>query len=188
MVRVKPLLAALGLVAVGVAAGVLLLASPGPIAQSGSAAETGPTHAVAGDAAAELQNAQERAPYQIRQPSWLPTGYELHRVSFDSDPGAAGGHAFSVDLKYVSSQDQVIHLWQTNLTPQQMGPTNPLALAGSTPLSVGATTWVAAQLPVLDGIGRTQLAYRDRDGITITVDGPELTDLVGVAESLAATR
>jgi hypothetical protein len=143
---------------------------------------------VAGDAAAELQTAQERAPYQIRQPSWLPTGYELRRVSFDSDPGATGGHAFSVDLKYVSSQDEVIHLWQTNLTPQQMGPTDPLALAGSTPLSVGGTTWVVAELPVLDGIGRTQLAYRDGDGITITVDGPELADLVRVAGSLAATR
>ncbi len=188
MVRVKPLFAALGLVAVGAAAGVLLLGSPRPTAQSESAPERGSTPAVAGDAAAELQRAQERAPYQIRQPSWLPTGYELRRVSFDSDPGAAGGHAFSVDLKYVSSQDQVIHLWQTNLTPQQMGPTDPLALAGSTPLSVGGTTWVAAELPVLDGIDHTQLAYRDGDGITMTVDGPQLADLLRVAESLTAMR
>jgi len=188
MVRVKPLLAALGLVAVGAAAGVLLLASPRPMAQSGSAAESGPTPAVAGGAAAELQGAQDRAPYQIRQPSWLPTGYELRRVGFDSNPGAAGGHAFSVDLKYVNSQDQVIHVWQTNLTLEQMGPTDPLALAGSTPLSVGGTTWAAAELPVIVGIGRTQLAYRDGDGITITVDGSERSDLVRVAESLAATR
>lgn len=188
MVRVKPLLAAASLIAAGVAAGVLVLQSPQPRAHSEMPPATELAPAVAAQAAAELQMAQDGAPYAIRQPGWIPTGYELRRVSFDSDPGAAGGHAFSIDLKYVNANDEVIHVWQTNLSPEQQGPTDPFAIAGSTPLSVGGTTWSATELAVLDRVGRSQLAYRDRDGITMTVDGPDLNDLVRVAESLKATQ
>lgn len=134
----KQLLAGVGLVAIGVAAGVFLLQGPRPSAQSEMppAAESLP--AAIEDAAAVLQAAHEQAPYAIREPDWLPAGYELRRVSFDSDPGAAEGHAFSVDLKYVNANDEVIHVWQTNLTPEQLGPTDPLEVAGSTPLGVVA--------------------------------------------------
>lgn len=184
----KPLLAAVGLVAVGAAAGVLLLQSPRPSAHGEMPPANEPAPADAEDAAVELQRAHEGAPYAIREPSWLPAGYELRRVSFDSDPGAVGGHAFSIDIKYVNANDEVVHVWQTNLTPEQLGPADPLAMAGSTPVSVGGTTWVATELAVLDGVGRTQLAYRDQDGITMTLDGPELTDLVLVAESLLQTQ
>lgn len=146
-------------------------------------AATGSAPATAEDAAVELARAREEAPYAIRLPAWIPTGYELRRVSFDSDPTA---HAFSVDLKYVNAEDEVVHVWQSNLTPEQVGATDPLAILGSTPIVVGATIWVATELA--ERVGRTKLTYRDSEGITITVDSRDLTDSVRVAESLTAAR
>ncbi len=185
MVSMRSLVAVVGLVALGVAAGVLLLQSPRPAAQTGYPDSSASGPAVAEDVALELATAQEQAPYGIRLPAWVPAGYELRRVSFDSDPAAPGGHAFSLDLKYVNADDEVVHIWQSNLTAEQMGATDPLAIPGSRVVAVGASSWLATELAELDGVGRTQLSYRDVEGVIITVDGPELGDLIAVAASLA---
>lgn len=187
MVRVKPLLTAVGLVGAGVAAGVLLLESPAPAANSDRVAVDDPAPAAAEDPAAILRVAQENAPYAIRLPTWIPAGYELKRVSFDSDPTAPGRHAFTIDLKYVNAKSEVVHIWQSNATADRLGSTDPLTIPGSTVLEIGSQRWVATELAELEGVGRTELAYRDHEGIIMTVDGPDLPDLIRVVESLAAT-
>lgn len=68
-----------------------------------------------------------------------------------------------------------------------MGQTDPLAIADGKPIAVGSATWLLVDLGVLDGVGRSQVAYRDSDGVTLKADGPSLTELVRVAESLAAS-
>ena len=182
MVRVAPrsgllaVLLGIGLIAGGIGLGALIVGNSRP------ATFAVPT--IPNDAAAQLVQAQELAPYRFREPEWMPDGYALARVSWDSDPTNPAGHVFTVDMDYVDADNEVIHIWQTNLSPDQLGPTNPVTAAGASDANSVGAGWKVLRLPELEGVSRVQLAHRDEHGITLSIDGRSQSDLELIAKSL----
>lgn len=65
-------------------------------------------------ATVELAEAQERAPYEVLKPHWLPEYLKLFRVTWLQEES---GGPFSVDFYYGGKAGQYVHIWQTNIPP-----------------------------------------------------------------------
>lgn len=133
------------------------------------------------DAAEErLASAALVAPYPVRLPV-LP-GFELASVDYIDEPADPTGHRFSLDVRMVGPGGSVLHVFQTNVSPEAMGATDPVSLEGSTDLVVGDAPWVEVTLPNGDGTFNTQLARRFAD-VTLSIDASDRN----VARDAAAT-
>lgn len=110
-----------------------------------------------------LVAARESMPGGLLEPGWLPDGFVLVNADFIK----AGNQISSVDLNYASA-DHELHIWQTHLSPNELGESDPVPKGR--PLE--GTEWSANRLPAAqvghDGV--VEYAIRLDDGRTVTVD------------------
>lgn len=136
-----------------------------------------------------LQLALAAAPYPLRLPATLPEGFALAHVEWIDEPNDPARHGFSFDVRYVGPDDTVVHIFQTNVSPADMGETDPVTLAGGEPLAIAGAEWTSVTLPNGDGTFNTQIARRF-DGttidelVTLTIDARSPEWVILVAESL----
>ena len=98
---------------------------------------------------------------------WNPAGFRTAFVLVNADFIKAGNQISSVDLNYASA-DHELHIWQTHLSPNELGESDPVPRGR--PLE--GTEWSANRLPAAqvgqDGV--VEYAIRLDDGRTVTVD------------------
>jgi hypothetical protein len=101
-------------------------------------------------------------PGGLLEPTWLPDGFELVHVTFD----VLGDAMRSVDLTYLAGLTEV-HVWQTNIPPEELGPDDPVALGEP----FQGTGWNAQVLPVeqVGQQGVVEYATRLPDDRTVSV-------------------
>ncbi|HEU4863551.1 MAG TPA: hypothetical protein VFU44_07245 [Candidatus Limnocylindria bacterium] len=137
----------------------------------------------------ELKLAIAAAPFPLRLPAVPPEGFGLAHVEWIDEPDDPVRHGFSFDARYVGPDNAVIHIFQTNVSPFDMGETDPVRLSDAAPVSIAGADWSAITLPNGDGSFNTQIARRF-DGtdltelITLTIDAPSAELATAAAKSL----
>lgn len=156
---IGPRIVAAAAIAAGVAGGILL---PAPAAPAVTLVES--RDALVPPPADSMRDAKSSAPYQLKEPSWLPEGVSLQHVQ-TSEEGA-----FSAGIWYQNkSGERVLHIWQTNLTPAELSDKDPAASGQGQPQSVDGKVWQAAAAP-RGNYALSVLSRRFDDGITVSVD------------------
>lgn len=113
-----------------------------------------------------LETVQQKFPYRVRKPGYLPNGMTLFHV-IETAPSEPGESAYSVDIWYKSRNGDSLHIWQTNHTL--------LAATGKDPSAAteGESTWINGrtwQLKHLADFSEYQLSVRFQDGVTLSMD------------------
>lgn len=150
--------------AVGLAAGALAPAGGGPTLV-GTGVRVEPAEVA-------LAQAGSRAPYSVRRPTELPDGAWLDRAVWigpevEHEPA---GDVVSVDLVYILSGGETVHVWQTNNPALIETGKDPSATGVAERL--GGARWVLERFDHL-GRPRLRLARRFSDGVTLAVYGPD---------------
>jgi hypothetical protein len=140
------------------------------------------------DVQAQLDLAIAAAPYPLRLPAHLPDGFVLANVDWMDEPNDPDGHGFSFDVRYQGRDGDVVHSFQTNVSPANMGDTDPVTLPDGERMTIDGSEWTAVTLPNGDGTFNTQIARRfpgaaPGELVTLSIDGPsvELVTLVATA-------
>jgi hypothetical protein len=151
-----------------------------------SACSLGGVQAEAAGAGAEqeLQRAVADAPYRVRLPGALPDGFTMQRIDWIDQPDDPARHGFSIDVRYSREDGTTVHVFQTNVSAEEMGETDPVTLADGRPLTIDGAEWTAVTLPNGDGTWNIQIARRIGD-ITLTIDAPSVELVEAAARSLA---
>jgi len=129
----------------------------------------------------DLAAARERMPGGLLEPAWLPDRFELVHV------GRSGGanQIETVDLDY-SDGTSYVHIWQTHLSPDQLGGSDPFPLG--VPVGIGGEVeWHANALSAAQVFREGVVEYSARlpDGRTVSVDSDLDADVMRrVLESL----
>ena len=115
-----------------------------------------------------LHAARERLVGGLLEASWLPPGFELTVVEYQED----GGRIRSADLNYAAGAQytagaQYMHIWQSDLTPAELGDKDPLPAGEPLP----DTGWYTKSLLPFAGRGAVmEYSTRLADGRTVIVD------------------
>lgn len=137
------------------------------------------------DLSERLAQAQERASYELRIPSWTPPGLELSVIEWLEDPDAPLGPTVSVDLVYEGRDDSCLHIWLTDIAAAELiaAGKDPVTSYGGAPIAVAGSQWIVG---VVERPGGSLQTLSGRVGeITISIDGRyPVDDLRRVAESL----
>lgn len=133
-------------------------------------------------AARQLEVALAEAPFPVRLP--VLAGYTLTNVDFVSEPDDPTGHRFSLDVRFAGPSGAAVHVFQTNVSPEAMGDTDPVALPLGRQVSVAGEVWTAVTLPNGDGTASVQLARRIGE-VTLSLDAPSAELARAAAEALA---
>ena len=129
---------------------------------------------------ADLAALAKQSPFTVRVPT-LDAQFVLVNLgtpSGDYLANPSSGAPFSIDQGYESAQQQVIHIWESNIPAASLGAKDPTTLA-TQPASVNG--WRSGSL----GPGDMFYAKRYSDGVTIEVD-TNISDASSVLESLDA--
>lgn len=113
-----------------------------------------------------LANAQERYPYEVKKPRYLPRGMNLFNV-LQTTPVDEGERAYSIDLFYRDAQDNYIHVWQTDNQTLAAADKDPSAPGEGESVVINNMVWQLVNRPDL---GATILSVRYNDTITLSVD------------------
>ncbi len=132
---------------------------------------------------ADLDAAIAEAPFPIRLPSLA--GFTLSNVDFISEPEDPAGHGYSLDVRYTGPDGAMVHVFQTNVSPEAMGSTDPVLLLGGEEVLIAGDVWTGVTLPNGDGTFNTQLARRF-DDVTLSLDAPSPELAHSTAASLEA--
>jgi hypothetical protein len=111
-----------------------------------------------------LVAAREGMAEGLLEPGWLPDGFALVNAEYIE----SGGRVWSVDLFYEHADGHSVHIWQTRVSPEDLGAEDPVALAEPMPSS----DWSVNPLSEAQ-VGRAGVVeYSSRldDGRTVTVD------------------
>jgi hypothetical protein len=111
-----------------------------------------------------LVAAREGMAEGLLEPGWLPDGFALVNAEYIE----SGGRVWSVDLFYEHADGHSVRIWQTRVSPEELGAEDPIALAEPMPSS----DWSANPLSEAQ-VGRAGVVeYSSRldDGRTVTVD------------------
>ncbi|MFN2388586.1 MAG: hypothetical protein ABR575_03115 [Actinomycetota bacterium] len=112
--------------------------------------------------------AQERAPYRLKEPRFVPSDMALWHVSFNGGP-EDGERSVSVDHWYRSPNGaKLIHVWQTNNQELAAVGKDPADPALGQPVDIRGHEWRLVYLP---DRGLTVLSRRFEDGTTVSVSG-----------------
>lgn len=152
------------------------------------------------DAAADLQErrtrseallpqAREAVTFEVRLPTWLPAGYTLEHIAWFSPDMELGHTASSVDLWYSAPGKPRIHIWQTDIPPEELSTKDPTRLGGLSRVVAGSSWNEARGLQGLDTNDLTVLSTRLPDSITLSIDGGlSSDDIVKVAEGMVTAK
>lgn len=156
----------------------------GIVAASALPAGSSPATTVSRDAlvpppAESMAEAKAKAPYKIKEPSWLPEGVVMEHAQY-SEEGA-----FSVGMWYRDAAgNRVLHIWQTNMSPEALSAKDPADPRRGVPESVGGKTWRREAAP-RHGYSLDILSRRFEDGTTVTVDASDAAINYGQLKKIA---
>lgn len=135
------------------------------------------------DADALLAQARGAVTFDIAEPKFIPDGFRLINVIWSEPSVTTGATHSSVDLWYQDDIGQVVHLWQTDIPPAELGTKDP-TLKGST-TAIDQRDWTTLEQVGFFAARLTVLSSRMPDGTTVSLDGPAaLSELAQVAASL----
>jgi hypothetical protein len=170
--------AAAGSVILGVTLGAAVPASGDPVTVLSRDALVPPP-------AESMAEANAAAPFDVKEPSWLPKGVEIEHAMSSGDSSA-----FSVGIWYKNAAgDRILHIWQTNIRPEVMAEKDPTAQnRGSIDPSVDGKGWRHENVP-RHGHSLNVLSRQFEDGVIVSVDAVDRSinygDLKRIARSLS---
>jgi hypothetical protein len=126
----------------------------------------------------DLAAAREGMPGGLLEPGWLPDGFELVNVSYLQAMGEVG----SVDLQY-GNESNYVHIWQTTMSPEQLGPKDPVN--GGESVAIGDIQWTSDDLSANGFAGAMVFSARLTHGRTVSIDSDlDVETLHAVIESV----
>jgi hypothetical protein len=122
------------------------------------------------------------APFPVRLPTLA--GFAMTHVDYVSEPDDPTGHRYSLDVRFTAPNGDVVHVFQTNVLPNAMGATDPVALPGAQAVDVSGQSWMGVRVPNGDGTFNFQLAHRF-DEVTLSLDAPSSDLAIAAAASVS---
>jgi hypothetical protein len=134
----------------------------------------------------EYHDAVQHAPFELQQPTSLPAGFELYRVSWLGPGNLEDATSTSVDTWFRHADGALVHIWQSNIPPEELQASNEDPMRTGEATSLGGRHWqLVVDHPWFANTTRVILSTRLPDGTTLSLDGPNLDALTSIAETIA---
>lgn len=131
-----------------------------------------------------LKMAQDGLPYRPNIPTGIPAGLALDLVDYGrpEDPDGVP----SMDLWYKDANGRTdLHIWQTSLPAETLGPNDDPTLKG-TPKIIGGKTWMLLRMERQNWVDIV-LSRRLDNGVLVSLDAVEGTPAAGALRAMAAS-
>lgn len=131
-----------------------------------------------------LKMALDGLPYRPNIPTGIPAGLTLDLVDYGrpEDPDGVP----SMDLWYKDANGRTdLHIWQTSLPAEELGPNDDPTLKG-TPEVIGGKTWMLLRMDRLNRVDIV-LSRRLDNGVLVSLDAVEGTPAAGALRAMAAS-
>lgn len=123
------------------------------------------------NARALLEQARAAITFELQQPTWLPDDYQLARVIWIAPDPALGTTRSSVDTWFYDGSGNMVHVWQSDIDPAELGDKDPVAVGRPTTIDNQVWSRLDGHLE-FDGKSLTVLSARLSDGTIMSIDTP----------------